>query len=113
MLFYDALKGEWNPAPLLLPAQTAVVDNAGNSLVDPNLKMIVEGIGTMATRLSVTVDQDGFNDGQTRRSELVQAAEMLWRIAHDVVTSNQLSGTVVDRNGVPTGHWTYTPTAPS
>jgi hypothetical protein len=70
-------------------------------------------VGGVAVRLEATVYQDGNRDGGTQRAELVQAAEMLWRIAHDVVTSNRLSGTVVDRNGVATGHWTYTPTAPS
>ena len=64
-------------------------------------------------RLMVTVYQDGLRDGETRHSELVQAAEMLWRIGHEVLTSGNLSGTVTDRNGVVTGQWTYTPTAPN
>ena len=62
-------------------------------------------------RLTATVLQDGTRDGQTQHAELVQAAEMLWRIGHDALTSNQLSGTVTDRNGVVSGSWTYTPTA--
>jgi len=63
--------------------------------------------------LSVTVYQNGSRDGETRHSELIQAAEVLWRVGHDVLTSNALSGTVTDRNGAVTGKWTYTPTAPS
>ena len=62
-------------------------------------------------RLAVTVYQNGVFDGETRHAELVQAAEVLWRIGHDVVTSNQLTGSVTDRNGVVTGVWVYTPTA--
>ena len=62
-------------------------------------------------RLMVTVYQDGLRDGQTRHSELVQEAEMLWRIGHDVLVSGALSGTVLDRNGVAAGVWTYHPTA--
>jgi len=67
----------------------------------------------MTVRLQVQIAQDGSRDGETRRSELVQIAEMLHRIGHEVLTSNQLSGTVTDRNGVVTGTWVYTPTAPS
>jgi hypothetical protein len=67
----------------------------------------------MATRLSVTVYQDGLRDGETRHAELVQAAEALWRISNALVSTGALNGTVVDRNGVATGVWTYTPTAPS
>jgi len=68
---------------------------------------------SVASRLTVTVFQDGSRDGETRHAELVQVAETLWRVGHDVLTSNQLTGTVTDRNGVVTGQWTYTPTAPS
>jgi len=68
---------------------------------------------TPTPRLTVTVYQNGTRDGETRHAELVQVAETLWRVGHDVLTSNQLSGTVTDRNGVVTGQWTYTPTAPS
>jgi hypothetical protein len=64
----------------------------------------------VAVRWQVTVDQDDSGDGG---AELVQAAEMLWRIAHDLQTSDRLSGAVVDRNGVATGLWAYTPTAPA
>jgi hypothetical protein len=66
-----------------------------------------------APRLSITIFQDGTRDGETQHSELVQAAEMLWRVAQAVMTSNKLSGTVTDRNGVVTATWTYNPTAPS
>ena len=86
----------------------------GNPLVTI---FVLRAFGTPAppvvTRLSVTVFQNGLQDGETRHSELVQAAEMLWRIGHDVLTSGNLSGTVTDRNGVVTGQWSYTPTAPN
>jgi|SRR5215472_7275903 len=62
-------------------------------------------------RLSITIYQDGTRDGQTQHAELIQAAEMLYRVAHEVITSNQLSGTVTDRNGVVTAAWAYNPTA--
>jgi hypothetical protein len=67
----------------------------------------------MPTRLSVTIDQNttGGKDGETRRAELVQAAEALERVIQQMVTSNATSGTVTDRNGAATGHWTYTPSS--
>jgi hypothetical protein len=66
----------------------------------------------MPTRLSITIDQGAAGkDGETRRAEVVQAAEALARVAQQLVTSNATSGTVTDRNGAPTGHWTYTPSA--
>jgi hypothetical protein len=66
----------------------------------------------MPTRLSVTIDQGATGkDGETRRAELVQAAEALERVIQQMVTSNATSGTVTDRNNQPTGHWTYTPSS--
>jgi hypothetical protein len=65
----------------------------------------------MPTRLTVTIDQNGKFDGETRRSEVVQAAEALERVVQQLVTSNATSGTVTDRNGAATGHWTYVPSS--
>jgi hypothetical protein len=67
----------------------------------------------MPTRLSITIDQNttGGKDGETRRSELVQAIEAVERCVQQIVTSNALSGTTTDRNGVATGHWVYTPSS--
>ena len=58
--------------------------------------------------LMVKVYQDGLRDGETRHSELVQAAEMLWRIGQEVLTTEVLSGSVLDRNGVAAGEWSVT-----
>jgi hypothetical protein len=67
----------------------------------------------MPTRLSITIDQNtsGGKDGETRRSELVQAVEAVERCVQQIVTSNATSGTVTDRNNQPTGHWTYIPSS--
>jgi hypothetical protein len=66
----------------------------------------------MPTRLSITVDQGAAGkDGETRRAELVQAAEAVERVLQVLVTTHATSGNVTDRNGAATGHWTYTPTA--
>ena len=111
MLFFDPISGQWYPGSSI-PAGVnyAFVDGGGNNaFVDLTGAMVVQ----MVTRLSVTIDQDGLRDGETRHAELVQAAEMLWRIGNALVSSGALTGTVLDRNGVATGHWTYTPTAPS
>jgi len=35
----------------------------------------------MPTRLTVTIDANGVKDGETRRAEVVQAAEALARVA--------------------------------
>jgi hypothetical protein len=50
-------------------------------------------------------------DGSTIRSELVQAAEQVERALQAVITTQASSGTVTDRNGAATGHWTYTASA--
>jgi hypothetical protein len=65
----------------------------------------------MTTRLTISVDQSPGKDGETRRAELVQAAEAVERCVQQMVTSNATSGTVTDRNGIATGHWTYVPSA--
>jgi hypothetical protein len=66
----------------------------------------------MPTRLSITVDQGAAGkDGETRRAELTQAAEQVERVLQVLVSTHATSGTVTDRNGAATGHWTYTPSA--
>jgi hypothetical protein len=66
----------------------------------------------MPTRLSVTIDQGAVGkDGETKRAELAQAVEALERVAQALMTTQATSGTVTDRNGNPTGHWTYIPSA--
>ena len=65
----------------------------------------------MPTRLTVTIDANGVKDGETRRAEVVQAVEALERVAQALASTHATSGTVTDRNGVPTGHWTYVPSA--
>jgi len=64
----------------------------------------------MAVRFSVSINTgNGKNDGETRRSELVQVLDVLQRI-EQMVMATQASGTVVDKNGL--AHtYTYTPTA--
>jgi hypothetical protein len=67
----------------------------------------------MPTRLTITIDQNttGGKDGETRRAELVQAAEAVERCVQQMVTSSATSGSVSDRNGALTGHWTYVPSS--
>ena len=66
----------------------------------------------MPTRLSITVDQGAAGkDGETRRAELAQAAEAVERVLQVLVSTHATSGTVTDRNGAATGHWTYSPSA--
>jgi hypothetical protein len=65
----------------------------------------------MPTRLTVTVDTNGAKDGETRRSEVAQAAEQVERVLQALVSTHATSGTVTDRNGAATGHWTYVPSA--
>ena len=66
----------------------------------------------MPTRLSITVDMGAAGkDGETRRAELVQAAEAVERALQVLVSTHATSGNVTDRNGAATGHWTYTPSA--
>jgi hypothetical protein len=66
----------------------------------------------MPTRLSISVDMAAVGkDGETRRAELVQAAEQVERALQAVITTQASSGTVTDRNGAATGHWTYSPSA--
>ena len=103
-MYYDPGSGQWYP--------TSSVPLGGI----PGFQMgaFQQGAFQMAAqRLSVTIDQNGADDGQTQHAELVQAAEMLARVAAAMVGSMATSGNVTDRNGVTTGHWTYTPTAPS
>ena len=65
--------------------------------------------GTM--RLLVEIFPEGHNDGGTRRAELAQAVEVLWRVAAAMVSTQAVSGMVTDRNGLLAARWTYTPTA--
>ena len=67
----------------------------------------------LPVRATVQIDQAGGNDGPTQRSELGQAVEALWRVAEEMVSTQAITGDASDRNGLSTGHWTYTPTAPS
>jgi hypothetical protein len=85
MLVFDPIRGQWFPA---------------SSVPVP---------GT--TRLTVTIDPNGGDDGGTRAAERAQAVEALWRVANALVSTQAPTGTVNDRNGAPTGHWIYTPTA--
>ena len=67
----------------------------------------------MPTRLSISVDMGAAGrDGETQRAELVAAADQIERALAAVLTTQAASGTVTDRNGAPTGHWTYTSTSP-
>jgi hypothetical protein len=50
-------------------------------------------------------------DGSTRRSECVQMAAMLERLAGVLGSTHATSGTITDRNGLGTLSFTYTPTA--
>jgi hypothetical protein len=105
-----------NPASVRLAYNAPNTFNAGQpvmALTSLHFPFVGSPVQPMMSRLTVTLFQDGTRDGETRHAELVQAAEMLWRVGQQVLTSNQLSGTVTDRNGVAAGTWTYTPTAPN
>jgi hypothetical protein len=66
----------------------------------------------MATRLTVTIDQGAAGkDGETRRAELAQAVEAVERVCQALLTTQATTGSVSDRNGAVTGHWTYVPSA--
>ncbi|MGA8699653.1 MAG: hypothetical protein WB689_38680 [Xanthobacteraceae bacterium] len=65
----------------------------------------------MATRLTVTINTGANkNDGETRRAECVQAADVLEKVAQLLVSTHATSGTVTDRNGV-SHSFTYVPSA--
>jgi len=64
-------------------------------------------------RLTVTIQIDVAHPLPSRESEKVAAVEQVYRIAAAMVSTQSLTGTVSDRNGLTTGHWTYTPTAAS
>ena len=64
----------------------------------------------MATRLSVTINTgNNKNDGETKRSECQNCADVLIRVAY-MLQNTQASGVVTDRNGLAHS-FTYTPTA--
>src|SRR5215469_3288636 len=83
MLVQDPITGIWNPI---------------SSVASP---------GTV--RLTATVLADGSRDGGTRESERSRAVEALLKIAAALVNTQAQTGTVLDRNGVATGLWNYTP----
>jgi hypothetical protein len=64
----------------------------------------------MAVRFTLTMNTS-ITDGATMRAECTQIAEMLERVAQKVQSAHLVSGTMNDRNGLPTTTWTYTPTA--
>ena len=64
----------------------------------------------MPTRLTVTISTSN-TDGETRRSECVAAADMLERVAQQLVSTQATSGTIADRNRNASTTYTYTPTA--
>jgi hypothetical protein len=86
-LYFDPIRGQWFPT---------------SSVPVP---------GTV--RLTVTITSSGSDDGETRRAERTQAVEQLYRVATAMVSTQALTGTVKDRNGMATASWTYTPTVPS
>jgi hypothetical protein len=51
-------------------------------------------------------------DGESQRAELAAAADQIERALAAVLTTQAPSGVVTDRNNQPTGHWTYSPSAP-
>jgi hypothetical protein len=87
MLYFDPVSGQWYPI-----SSTPVP-------------------GTV--RATVTINPNGSDDGGTQRAERSQAVEQLYRIITAMVSTQALTGSVTDRNGVATASWTYTPTAAS
>jgi hypothetical protein len=89
---------------------TFIVDDVtGNLLVDdadPSIFIVADG----AVRLTVTVNQEGSKDGETKNSECLQCAYVLALVAESLVGTQAQTGTVYDRNGLP-HTWEYTPTA--
>jgi hypothetical protein len=65
----------------------------------------------MATRFTLTM-VTSITDGETMRAECTQIAEMLERAAQKIQSTHSASGTINDRNGIPTLTYVYTPTAP-
>jgi hypothetical protein len=65
----------------------------------------------MATRFVLTMTTS-ITDGETMRAECTQIAEMLERTAQKIQSTHQLTGTILDRNGIGSVVYTYTPTAP-
>jgi hypothetical protein len=64
----------------------------------------------MATRLTLTMTTS-ITDGATQHSECQQCASMLHMLAQVLGSTHTTSGTLKDRNGLPTLTYTYTPTA--
>lgn len=65
----------------------------------------------MSTRFSLTINQTTASDGETRRAETSQIADILRRAADQVQSQNKTSATLYDRNGQNVGSFTYTPSA--
>lgn len=64
----------------------------------------------MTTRFTLTITTSTA-DGETRRAECTQIAELLLRAAQQVQSSHATSGTITDRNRNATVTYTYSPTA--
>lgn len=115
MMYFDPGTGQWYPTssvPTGIGSQTALVDNANHALIDNANNVLVIG-AAMAPRLTVTILTDGTRDGGTRRAECQQAAEMLQRVGEQLTNTQALTGAIVDRNGVASASYVYTPTAPA
>jgi hypothetical protein len=65
----------------------------------------------MATRFTLTM-VTSITDGETQRAETAQICEMLERTAQLLGSTHSPSGTIKDRNGVPTLTYVYSPSAP-
>lgn len=68
----------------------------------------------MANGLVVTITQPAGNKlNLSQRAECVEYADLLMRLCQKLITTNQASGTINDRNGLGNLTWVYTPIAPS
>ena len=116
MMFFDPVRGQWFPVSAVpTPIPVVIVIPVNTVFIDPFTEVLQPGANepAMVTRLSVTILADGTRDGGTQRAECVQAAEMLARVGEHLVNTGALTGTIVDRNGVATATYAYTPTATS
>lgn len=65
----------------------------------------------MAVRFTCTINTSA-SDGETRRSEVTQIAQILQKIAQEVGSNAKVSNAAVtDNNGTAVASYTYTPTA--
>jgi len=66
---------------------------------------------TMATRFTCTINTSA-SDGESRRAETQQIADLLEQIAQHLGSGAKTSNAALrDRNGTIVGSWTYTPTS--